>query len=390
MSSALRAPLALARSITRARLVKTKAFDAFANAFDRLVSRAEDEMRGEKAYLEWDDEDERIVFRARSDASGEVSVHAFGPFRSLRFNGVEQGLSYANVGRDGRARAESAALPYEYLRTMTAAYVGLTTWRKKDLMRDEVRVFYVGLGAGAAPAFARRKFPRLDARVAEIDPLVADVVREHHGVDVDVVREFSDDAEGAGKGLKVVLQDCARTIETCEVKSLDVIFMDAFDGDGEIPAHLFEDEFLKNCGDALVDGGSLVLNMFNGVRGSKARKSVARFAQKLERIIGPVCSFPVMEQPVNVVLSATKVKLGEANRPSREELVSATAMVGAKAGFEFSLERLVEGAFWVDFTKGGEFTEVVAGKPGVLGKFKGRNGTIMPREFLSKLEGENE
>jgi spermidine synthase len=271
--------------------------------------------------------------------------------------------------------------------------MGLSSWRGVNLARDGGRLLYIGLGAGAAPAFAAKKFATSDVRAVEIDPMIIDVVRAHHGLEFDVVRALSDD-DACGDGrLRVVLGDCATTMKTCAPKSLDVVFMDAFDGDGEIPGHLIEDEFLRSCADALTDGGSLVLNMFNGVRGSPAREAVVAFATKLARVVGPVCSFPVTASPVNVVLSATKRKHGESDRPTREEISRAAAKVGEQCGFEWSAKRLVEGAFWVELD-GGDAKEVVAGEPGgilgKLGKFKGRHGTIMPREFLVTLDDEDE
>ena len=372
-------------------VVRANVFDALEQCLAAAAER-DDARRSERAYLDWPPEDERTVFRATSAVNGDVRIAAFGPFRSLRFNDVEQGLSYVvDAGGDARGvRADDGALPYEYLRVMTAVSIGLSSWRGVDLVREGGRLMYIGLGAGAAPAFAQRKFPMCDVCVVEIDPMIIDIVREHHGLDMDVVREFSDDGSRGDGRLRVVLADCATTMRTCAPKSLDVIFMDAFDGDGEIPAHLIEDDFLSACAEALTDGGSLVLNMFNGVRGSPARDAVATFARTLARVIGPVCSFPVIESPVNVVLSATKRKQGERDRPSREDIARAAALVGEQSGFEWNPKRLVEGAFWVEVEdkEGGDMKEVVAGAPGILGKFRGRNGTIMPREFLVTLDDE--
>tara|TARA_B100001540_G_C15768289_1_gene625044 strand:- start:1337 stop:1600 length:264 start_codon:yes stop_codon:yes gene_type:complete len=84
-----------------------------------------------------------------------------------------------------------------------------------------------------------------------------------------------------------------------------------------------------------------------------------------------------------VVLSATK--RGQ-SRLTREEFVAATKYVESRADFAWSMHKLVEGAFWVD-ASGDEMIESVAGgKPGIMGKFKGRRGTVMPREFLVEDE----
>ena len=50
-----------------------------------------------------------------SETNGTVRVRAFGPWRSLRFNDVEQGLAYVVEGEGEEARAEPCALPLEYL-----------------------------------------------------------------------------------------------------------------------------------------------------------------------------------------------------------------------------------------------------------------------------------
>ena len=89
----------------------------------RLETALRGDERSEFGYLEHDSEGE-TVFRARSKHNGDVRVVKHGPWRSLRFNEVEQGLSYVrettNEG-SGRVAADLDVLGYEYLRCMTAA-----------------------------------------------------------------------------------------------------------------------------------------------------------------------------------------------------------------------------------------------------------------------------
>ena len=386
----MRAALAALRGRPVARVGRRRAWTSvtrasWLDAAERALRRASNDYeRSEQAYLAWDPVDERSTHEAMSAMNGAVRIVAFGPWRSMRFNEIEQGLSYVGTGGGGadaaagEARAESDALPYEYLRVMTSVSVGLCAHKGLDLAGGGGgRFFYVGLGAGAAPAFAKRAFPATDVEVVEIDPVVLNAARHHLGVEMRVDGESNGD-KGA---MRVVLGDCASVLRARS--ALDVIFMDAFDGEGEIPRHLREESFLKTCGDALLEDGSLVVNMFNGSRGSRARESVRDFARLLERHIGPVCSFPVMTSPVNVVLSATKSK---STRPTRDEFVALTKSQGERAGFAWQPHQLVEGAFWVD-ASGEDMIEAVAGgKPGIRGRFKGRNGTIMPREFQKLLE----
>jgi len=360
-------------------------FTAAERALDAL-DRDEDRARSEAAYLEWDPADERAAFERASETNGTVRVRAFGPWRSLRFNDVEQGLAYVVEGEGEEARADASALPFEYLRVMTAAATGGVAHRGVDLCAREavhgVKFLYVGLGAGAAPAFAKLKYPACEVEAVELDPVVVEAARECLRVEF-TTSERSVRARGRQEMMNVIVGDCAEAMRDVERGSVDVIFLDAFDGDGEIPEHVSGEAFLQSCHDALKDDGSVVLNMFNGVRGSRARASVREFARRLETRVGPVCSFPVIESPVNVVLSATK--RGQ-SRLTREEFVAATKYVESRADFAWSMHKLVEGAFWVD-ASGDEMIESVAGgKPGIMGKFKGRRGTVMPREFLVEDE----
>lgn len=360
--------------------LSTRAASFFEAGEKRLRRASGDYERSERRYLELDPSLERTTYGPVTSAlNGTIRVAAFGEFRSLRFNEVEQGLAYARASVDGSDQAagvvvmDDEALPYEYLRVMTAVSMGLCAIKGLDLCSGDAGavIFHVGLGAGAAPAFQKRKFPRVDVEVVEIDPIVIDVAKNHLGV------RFN---QGNG-AMRVVEGDCADVLKARARESVDIVFMDAFDGDGLIPEHLIRDEFLQSCSDALKSDGSLVLNMFNGTRGSEARESVRVFAERLERFVGPVCTYPVLDSPVNVVLSATK---RGAARPTREEIVKETKALGERAGFDWMPHKLVEGTFWAE-SRDGELIESVPGKPGVMGKFKGRNGTNMPREYEKVL-----
>jgi hypothetical protein len=82
------------------------------------------------------------------------------------------------------------------------------------------------------------------------------------------------------------------------------VFLDAYDGVGGIPAHLRNPEFLKDCCAALMPGGAIIANLFNGVPGSRARRDVAEYAQCLQEAIGgEVYSFKVWHKTVIVMIS---------------------------------------------------------------------------------------
>ena len=93
-------------------------------------------------------------------------MRAFGPWRSLRFNDVEQGLTYVVEGEGEEARADASALPFEYLRVMTAAATGGVAHRGVDLCAREavdaqlfactVRLRSLGSAASSSSSTRRR------------------------------------------------------------------------------------------------------------------------------------------------------------------------------------------------------------------------------------------
>ena len=110
----------------------------------RLETALRGDERSEFGYLEHDSEGE-TVFRARSKHNGDVRVVKHGPWRSLRFNEVEQGLSYVRethrdeaTGEVTGVTADVDVLGYEYLRCMTAAAAAMCAldagadWRRGD------------------------------------------------------------------------------------------------------------------------------------------------------------------------------------------------------------------------------------------------------------------
>jgi spermidine synthase len=69
--------------------------------------------------------------------------------------------------------------------------------------------------------------------------------------------------------------------------------LDAYDGLGEVPAHLTDVDFMQACAAALAPGGLLVANLFNGPQGSPERRVVEEFAMQMAQTVGPVCTFKV-------------------------------------------------------------------------------------------------
>ena len=273
----------------------------------------------------------------------------------------------------------------------------------------------VGLGSGALPAFIARKFPRCVVEVVEIDPVVAEAVAEHHGVStrrraaaMGATAGWGGDA-GEGPGLGVVMGDAgvfmasaAAAVTRGDAPAAAVIFLDAYDGEGRVPAHLSSPEFLDACAEATARGGAVVANVFNGAEGTPQRANAEAYAGELARRVGAVTSFAV-EPPVNVVLVATRgaeadnradagngaggasvaASLGP-RRFTRRELKEAAKTLGEAAGFEWDAGERVRRAYWVD-AEGSRFAETPAGTAAnPLAKLMERVGTTMPYEWVEE------
>ena len=199
-----------------------------------------------------------IVYAARSaHGNGVVTVVACGPWRCLKFDEVEQGVAYVKDG--------TVALTFEYLRVMAAAALAFGRLQAPAPQR----VLCVGLGAAALPGWLAHHFD-IGVEVVELDPLVARVAEEELG------------RQRGGAGYDVVIGDAAAHVRGLRGAGLGCVLLDAFDRDGETPAHLLTaDGFLRDAYDALAAGGTLVVNRFNGVDGSAERAAFAQTAREL-------------------------------------------------------------------------------------------------------------
>ena len=393
----------------------------------RLETALRGDERSEFGYLEHDSEGE-TVFRARSKHNGDVRVVEHGPWRSLRFNEVEQGLSYVrettNEG-SGCVAADLDVLGYEYLRCMTAAAAATCAldkradWTRVGEERERLgerrdaetlagsspkrgnTVVCVGLGSGAMPAFIANAFPELSVDVVEIDDVVVDAAEKALGLPGiratparAAERSAGSSAERFPENLSVVIGDAAEFMASAaaavrrgETPAASTIFLDAFDGDGETPTHLTSAAFLRDCAARVKPGGVVVANCFNGVRGSKARHAAESFAVALAREIGPVTSWTV-ETPVNVIFAARKERassdrddVSDSSRFSRAQLRDAARALGAERLFEWDAGDRVRRAFWVEVVEKVESAAENAGS----GNEDGENG--FPRVIRERPAG---
>lgn len=371
----------------------------------RLNDAVKRDQRSEHGYLEHESTPV-VLFDKRSNFNGRVRVVAHGPWRSLRFNDVEQGLTYirgdwSDAEAAGDGEADTEVLGYFYLRTMAAAAAAMCRLDGNlDLTQRGGRVVCVGLGTGALPAFIARKFPAAVAEVCEIDPVVVEAVRDFHGLpklpklpgpwgDKPVPGNLPPGVGVSMGDAGEFMERAARAVERGDAPTASVVFLDAFDGDGEVPSHLSSRDFLAKCDRVLAPGGCLIVNLFNGPEGSKQRARIEDVALNLEAAVGLVTTFPV-EFPVNVVLAARKERtdgFGDQEDPrfTRKELKTAGREISKELGFEWDAGDMLAKAYWVETDGGASFKERPAGLSlNPLSGFVNRMGTTMPDEWVEE------
>ena len=86
--------------------------------------------------------------------------------------------------------------------------------------------------------------------------------------------------------------------------AFDLALLDAYDGRGDVPAHLQREPFLEGLSRVLRPGGFALANLWNG--SDRARAECARFAAKLRAAVGRVYVLRVAGHEQNVILLACR------------------------------------------------------------------------------------
>ena len=348
-----------------------------------------------------------------------VRVTQHGPWRCLTTCGdVEQGLAYF----DGDT-SQPQVLGYQYLRVMLAAALGFCALAPSAPSGEGPRLVCVGLGTGALPGYLAHHLvtaPETDTGpthgcaeplrlvssqlvAVEIDPVIVRAAAQPLGCRFYVVDGVAAAAaaaapaepeaeaessaaapetaevplpsgaarEGEAGAFCVTVCDAAAYVRTLRGASVAAVFLDAFDGEGETPAHLLAPAFLRECREALAPGGVLVCNLFNGAPQSKARANVEAVARKLRENVGPVYSLQVAGQEESLVLVA---RCGEELRPPGVADLRAAARGAARAaGMRLRAGALVRRLLWVEVRADGRVVEVRP--PATTGRVPWWNGS---------------
>lgn len=175
--------------------------------------------------------------------------------------------------------------------------------------RRPIVALHLGGGGFTLPRYVAHTRPGSRQTVAEIDPVLLDVAREHLGL-------------VTGPELKVRVADAGLILERRSDDSADLLILDCFRGT-EVPAHLVTPEAMRHARRVLRPGGLFAANVID-VPPLPGARALARVLADTFPHIGVVAARKVLRgrQGGNVVLVAADRGL-----PGRE--LAARALRGA-------------------------------------------------------------
>ena len=256
----------------------------------------------------------RVVFERENDvdALGRVRVRAHGRWRAMYLDAVEQGVSYVSARTDAPV---PDALGFQYIRCMARVAVrrvGDALRRRRATFANARDIVAVGLGTGALPLYLANEQTLRDARVIAVErsQAVIDACRAARVplrlLAADAEDSRDDDDDGLVRPIRVVREDALDFVANRASRSTLLVLLDAYDGRGDVPAHVASDEFFRLVGQSLASGGHVVCNCWNGPPGSREAVNLETFERMLARRVGVVERERVVGQEYNVVVVASK------------------------------------------------------------------------------------
>ncbi|KAL4519092.1 hypothetical protein Ndes2526A_g00197 [Nannochloris sp. 'desiccata'] len=140
---------------------------------------------------------------------------------------------------------------------------GATTLPSGMPGRRQLTVLCIGLGGGTLPHFIARHFPQAHVDAVEIDPVVVEAAIQVMGLPVSTLSNLRLHTRDAFEYLRSCCGDGKNTANVdTPVFVYDVVCIDAFDGDDNIPAHLCSSEFADMLGRVLdTNHGTVLVNL---------------------------------------------------------------------------------------------------------------------------------
>ncbi len=174
-----------------------------------------------------------------SKYNDRVFVIDDGEFRSLVFGSTHSRATQSKV-----LIKDPARLVFHYTE---CSLIGLSLFRNYG--KEVKNVLMIGLGGGSLPRFIKKYYPHADIDNVEIDPLIAAIAKKYF-----FVKE--------SPTFRIFVEDGRKFIERTS-KKYDIILLDAFGADADIPRQLTSFEFLGLMKSHLRPGGIVITNYIN-------------------------------------------------------------------------------------------------------------------------------
>lgn len=246
--------------------VAVTAHPASTNGFDSHSSSSDEESDDERGGLR---HDEWRVLRFNSTTRQSVTRVRVYPNDSVKATQSQRPWLDPNQV----AIAYPECLAQEYLKSMVSVVASLVGILGLFSSQQPVRVLCIGLGGGSLPMFLLHHFPMMTVDAIEIDPVVIQAC-DFMGLrfkDYPRLRVFEQDA-------LLYLQQCVLSATIDNHSTYDIVCIDAFDGQDNVPDFLFSNEFSDLLASILdQERGAIIMNS----HGIDVKNPVRRFANAL-------------------------------------------------------------------------------------------------------------
>ena len=246
---------------------------------------------------------------------------------------------------DEIAQVQPDCLAPDYLKSMVsviAGLVGLQGWFPRAQSTSHyLRVLCIGLGGGSLPLFLHHHYPGMAIDVVEIDPVVVQAAIQAMGFP-----SSSSCANTMGKRLRVFTADAVDFIkqERNANDLYDLVCIDAFDGEDNVPGVLCSDEFACLLSKIVNPSQSVVLMNFHI---TDVRETGSRFVRAIP---GSVCFTVNTQKQKNLTLAVVK-----GLHDNKDTVSNNTAEQVPLQGVEEMKERLKMAAVYVAHEVGMRF-----------------------------------
>eukprot|EP00747_Dinoflagellata_sp_TGD_P195650 gnl/TRDRNA2_/TRDRNA2_64646_c0_seq1.p1 gnl/TRDRNA2_/TRDRNA2_64646_c0~~gnl/TRDRNA2_/TRDRNA2_64646_c0_seq1.p1 ORF type:complete len:483 (-),score=62.98 gnl/TRDRNA2_/TRDRNA2_64646_c0_seq1:62-1510(-) len=302
---------------------------------------------------DWGDNNGTVVFQADSEVNGDVVVTSHTAsaldadskegreeWRVLRFQAVTlQSVVRVTMLPGGeRVLQQPQCLASEYLKSMAAVAAGLMGLLPQS--DKAMRVLCIGVGGGALPVFLAHHFPQMEVEGVEVDPVVMQAATEAMGLVQPMLPNLRFRTEDAF--------DCLQRHVSAGSAPYDLVLVDAFDGDEEIPRALSGEAFGKLLASALSpERGAVIMNVHNEEEVASLAENYYGAMRTAGRAGGTAepqcftleCTWGPNIMSSTVFVAANAMKMPADTSSARRMLGDAAADVAARAGFTFRARR---------------------------------------------------